>query len=79
MKGSDIPVISVIMQLLGYQILRHTMNSNKGVKYPCDQCDYASTRLSDLKTHKESKNKRISYPWDQCEYAASRLLDLSAH
>jgi hypothetical protein len=28
-----------------------------GLRYPCDQCDYAATRRGDLKQHKESQYK----------------------
>ena len=42
-----------------------------GVRYPCNQCDFAATTLDTLKKHKESRHEGIRYPCDQCEYAAT--------
>ena len=48
-------------------------------KYLCDQCEYAATKASQLKRHKESKHEGIRYPCDQCEYAATRVSSLKQH
>ena len=37
------------------------MTANKNFKYPCNQCDYQSTKQSDLKKHIQSKHEIQCY------------------
>ena len=58
------------------------MLDEKGIRifrYPCDKCEYAATRSSDLKKHKENKHEGIRYPCNICENIASTLLCLKSH
>ena len=49
------------------------------MRNPCDQCEYASTIIFNLRRHKQSKHKGIRYPCDQCEYATTELSKLKQH
>ena len=51
----------------------HKESKHEGIRYPCDQCDYAASMAKDLKRHKESKHEGIRYPCDQCDYAAKTV------
>ena len=43
-------------------------SKHEGIKYPCDQCEYAITSTTNLKQHKESKHEGKRYSYDQCEF-----------
>ena len=49
------------------------------LRYPCDHCEYAATKLYELNMHKQSMHDWVKYSCDQCEYAAVRFLDLKIH
>ena len=38
---------------------RHKEAKHEGIRYPCDQCEFAATRISLLKRHKEAKHEGI--------------------
>ena len=57
----------------------HKESKHDGIRYPCNQCDYAATTSGSLKTHNESKHEGIRYPCDQCDYAATKLDKLKIH
>ena len=48
-------------------------------RYPCDQCDYASTYVRGLKRQNELKHEGIRYLCDQCDYAATHAYVLKRH
>ena len=55
---------------------QHKEGKHEGIRYPCDQCDYASTTTTHLERHKEYKHEGIRYPCDQCDFTfitSSRL------
>ena len=52
---------------------------HEGIKFPCDQYEYAATVLSDMDQHKAFRHGGISYPCDQCEYAATTESSLNRH
>ena len=51
----------------------------RGLRYPCDECEFASTTNIGLKRHTENKQKRVRYPCDKCEYSATRANTLRTH
>ena len=60
----------------------HKESKHEGIRYPCDQCEYAATRLGHLKSHKESKHEGcegVRYPCDQCEHTFMAVSDMKKH
>ena len=51
----------------------------KGVKYPCDKCDYRATEKGHLLTHIKSKHEGVKYPCDKCDYKATQKGNLLNH
>ena len=51
----------------------------KGVRYPCDQCDYFTATANNLKQHIESKHEGVRYPCNQCDYMTTRAWNLKQH
>ena len=49
------------------------------IRYPCDQCTYNASKLSNLNQHKNSEHEGIRYPCDQCDSSFSRLSHLKRH
>ena len=47
------------------------LKGTKGIRYHCDQCDFAATIPGNLETPKESKHEGIRYPCNQYAYAAT--------
>ena len=59
---------------------QHTTKAVKRLKqYQCDECEYAATKVSNLKRHKESKHEGIRYTCDQCEYVTTGSSHLKQH
>jgi len=55
-------------------------HSKRGeISYPCDKCEYSTTKQCSLNRHKASKHENIRYPCDQCNYAATLACDLKRH
>ena len=54
-------------------------SKNVVMKYPCDKCEYAATKTSNLKKHIKSKHKGERYPCDKCEYSATTASLLKQH
>ena len=50
---------------------RHVENMHEGVRYLCDQCDYAATKVR--------RHIKSNHPCDQCEYTATITGDLKRH
>ena len=50
-----------------------------GVGYFCDSCDYKATQLGDLKRHKESIHEGVRYSCNSCDYKATQLGNLKTH
>ena len=51
----------------------------KGVRYPCDECDYSSVKAWSLKKHKESKHGGVSYSCTQCDFVGNSASSLKTH
>ena len=66
MKELDILVMNVNM--LHYQLAfsNFTKKSNKGIRYPLAECDYAATKPGHLKRHKENKHGGIEQTFKKC-------------
>ena len=47
---------------------RHIRSIHKGVKYPCNRCEYQATRQYSLKRHIQSKHEGVKYACNQCDY-----------
>ena len=54
-------------------------NTHNEIRYPCDQCEYAATKRSNLKLHKKSLHKGVRYPCGECEYLATHASSLKRH
>ena len=57
----------------------HKKSKHEGVRYPCDQCEYAATQVSNLIQHKKTIHEGIRYPCDQCEYKGTQYSSLKSH
>ena len=51
-----------------YKLNEHINISHKGVRFPCEQCDFQSTRRSGLKKHMNTVHAVIKYSCQQCDY-----------
>ena len=58
---------------------QHKELKHEGIRYPCDQCNYAATTVQSLKVHKEANHEGIRYPCDQCDLIYTSLSDLNKH
>ena len=58
---------------------KHVENIHEGVRYPCLQCEYASTTSGHLKRHVKSKHEGVRYPCSQCAHAATTASNLKTH
>ena len=58
---------------------KHKEAKHEGIRYPCDQCEFAATSMSNLKVHKEAKHEGIRYPCDECEYITAYAAELKKH
>ena len=47
--------------------------------YHCEQCDYKSEDVSNMRRHKKARHEGIKFPCDQCEYKSSYSHDLTKH
>ena len=49
---------------------------HKGVKFPCNQCDYQATNQSNLKVHVKSIHEGVKYACEYCsiEFSFRRAL-----
>ena len=45
----------------------------------CNQCDYASSRASDSRTHLKTHSGEKSNKCNQCDYASSEASNLRTH
>ena len=53
--------------------------SNDGIRFECDQREFAGSGVCQLKEHKESKHEGILYPCGQCQYVATLQHNLTRH
>ena len=60
-------------------VYKHSKSKHEGVRYPCDQCNYAANQLAHLKKHKENIHEGIRYPCTQCTYLATTQAYLKQH
>ena len=51
MKVNTIPVFNVILRNIFRKMRQHVKTVHKGVRYPCDQCEYKATRKKYLHSH----------------------------
>ncbi|XP_066263265.1 zinc finger protein 845-like [Branchiostoma lanceolatum] len=56
-----------------------TKPTGDGKSYKCDQCDYATARTHDLKSHMSKHTGEKPYKCEVCCYVTSRLFDLKKH
>ena len=54
-------------------------NQNNEKSYKCDQCDFASPQVGNLKRHKKIHSGEKPYHCHQCNFAAIRSGDLKRH
>lgn len=47
--------------------------------FVCDQCDYKSTRLGDLKSHKKVHSVEKPFKCDECNFETARSSDYKKH
>ena len=47
--------------------------------YPCNQCDYQATTLSNLTNHVQSKHEDAKYGCNQCDYEGTAQRYLKSH
>jgi len=57
----------------------HKKSIHVGLRYPCDQCEYAATHLSNLKEHKKSIHEGVQYPCNQCGLSYTKAASLKQH
>ena len=66
-----------------FNMLKHYRNKHEGVTYPCKQCSFHTTELSNLKRHMNCKHMpaqtRLSYPCKQCGFDTTELSNLRRH
>ena len=52
---------------------------NKEKSHKCNQCEYASSKASNLKTHFKTHSGEKSDKCNQCDYASSQAIHLRMH
>ena len=52
---------------------------NSQVYHKCDQCDYKSTKLFNVKKHRAAVHEGVRYPCDKCDYKATETGHLKKH
>ena len=45
---------------------RIKVNAKDNGKFPCDECEYQATRISNLRTHKAGKHTGVKFPCNEC-------------
>ena len=61
------------------KLKKHKEDKHEGIRYPCDQCEYSATQISNLKIHKKTKHGGIRYPCDQCDLVCASKQTLKRH
>ena len=69
--------MNVTMLQLELEISRSIKAVKKGVRYSCDQCEYAAPSTSSLKKH--IGNIHEGYPCGDCDYVATLAKCLKRH
>ena len=46
-------------------VKKHIKYKHEGVRYPCDQCEFAAITADSLRRHIEIKHEGMGYPCDQ--------------
>jgi len=67
------------MFLLVQVIWRNILKQTRGVRYPCDQCEYFVTTAGYLRKHIENKHEGVRYPCKQCDYVFTDASNLKKH
>ena len=57
----------------------HTQTKHEGLQHSCDQCEYRTARIDNLRTHQKVKHEGIRYLCDLCGYQATRPDYLKIH
>ena len=55
------------------------MNKDNKKKYSCQQCDFQTTFLSNLKLHTQAKHEGVTYKCQECQYEATQPGALKTH
>ena len=58
---------------------KHSENKHKGVRYPCDLCEYFATIAGYLRKPIENKHESVRYPCKQCDYVFTDASNLKKH
>ena len=77
-----VAVNSDVLQLhieFHYSRQREAQQQRQKRRYPCDQCEYVATFVSNLKKHKKINHEGVRYPCDLSEYAATAISSLKHH
>ena len=57
----------------------HKRDMHRGIKYPCDECEFVANFRSNLRRHKQAKHEGIRYPCDQCDHISATPFCLKQH
>ena len=60
-------------------IKQHINVHHKGIRYPCDFCEYKATCKSHLGKHVDTQHKGVQYYCDQCDYSTTRKETMKMH
>ena len=60
-KNRSMKVLDTLVTSVSLDFRTHKESKHDGIRYPCDQCEYAATTSSSLRRHKESKYRGIRY------------------
>ena len=80
-KDNELPTHETKQQydrVANTQKVRELKKSNENY-YPCDSCNYKTTKASDLRKHIKSMHEGVKYPCNQCQYQSSNLSNLYKH
>ena len=58
---------------------KHVKYKHEGVRYPCDQCEYAAITAGYLRKHNKNKHECVRYPCKQCDYVFTGASNLKKH
>ena len=46
----------------------HIRCKHEGVRYPCDKCEFVTTKARNRMLHIRRKHEGVRYPCDKCKY-----------
>ena len=60
-------------------LTKQKLSVHKGVKFICDQCEYAATTRNQFTEHKKVQPDGVTFDCDQCDYKSSCRSMLVGH